>query len=226
MNDATDHPTPNAPRETLAGDRLCVQCMHPLVGRAIERDARTGLLFVRCGECGTASALFEYPSLGPWLRRMKAVAGSTLIAIALVVTLLVGGIAFGFTTGASQAGSEAAGGALVERFRQLGGAADDTTWGGSMWNSADMKWIGTEEGARALADVRWSLSPIMVVLGITTIGALVMAPFAALIVFCGIYPKPMLDRIEPSVDRILERVVDEVPNFVNPDAGDLVQEGH
>jgi hypothetical protein len=187
----TDAPSPDAtrdgaasrpaPLETLSGDRLCMQCLHPLVGSPITRESQTGLLYVRCGECGTASALFEYPSFGPWLRRMKAVAGSTLIAIALVITLVVGGIALGFTTGASQAGSEAAGGALVERFRQLGGTADDTTWGGSMWGSADMKWIGTAEGAQALADVRWSLPSIMVVLGITTIGALVMAPFAAIL---------------------------------------------
>ena len=34
------------PRETLQGDRLCMQCLHPLRGRAIERDAGTGLLYV------------------------------------------------------------------------------------------------------------------------------------------------------------------------------------
>lgn len=174
-------PSKPAPLETLSGDRLCMQCMHPLVGSPITREPQTGLLYVRCGECGTASALFEYPSFGPWLRRMKAVAGSTLVAIALIMTLVVGGIAFGFTTGASQAGGEAAGGVLVERFRQLGGTADDTNWGGSMYGSADMNWIGTEEGAQSLANVRWSLPPILMVLSITAIGALVMAPFAAIL---------------------------------------------
>ena len=34
---------------------------------------------------------------------------------------------------------------------------------------------------------------------------LVMVPLLVLIVFLGIYPKPVLDRIEPSVDRILDR---------------------
>jgi hypothetical protein len=187
----TDAPSPDAqrdgaaskpaPLETLSGDRLCMQCMHPLVGSPITREPQTGLLYVRCGECGTASALFEYPSFSPWLRRMKAVAGSTLVAIALIMTVLVGGIAFGFTTGATQAGSEAAGGELVERYRQFGGTADDTTWGGSMHGSADLNWIGTEEGAQSLAKVRWSLPSILVVLGITAIGALVMAPFAAIL---------------------------------------------
>jgi NADH-quinone oxidoreductase subunit M len=34
----------------------------------------------------------------------------------------------------------------------------------------------------------------------------VLLPFIGLIVFCGLYPKPMLDRIEPSVKVLLERV--------------------
>jgi NADH-quinone oxidoreductase subunit M len=41
---------------------------------------------------------------------------------------------------------------------------------------------------------------------------LVMAPLIGLIVFIGVYPKPILDRIEPSVDRLVEhveRVTDE-----------------
>ena len=33
-----------------------------------------------------------------------------------------------------------------------------------------------------------------------------MAVFIGLIVFIGIYPKPMLDRIEPSVDRLIAHV--------------------
>ncbi len=56
---------------------------------------------------------------------------------------------------------------------------------------------------------------------------LVLLPFAVLIVVCGIYPKPMLDRIEPSMTRILQRVEAEVPNFVNPDSADATEgEGH
>jgi NADH-quinone oxidoreductase subunit M len=35
---------------------------------------------------------------------------------------------------------------------------------------------------------------------------LVMAPLIALIVFCGVYPKPMLDRIEPSVKALVAHV--------------------
>jgi NADH-quinone oxidoreductase subunit M len=35
---------------------------------------------------------------------------------------------------------------------------------------------------------------------------LVLLPFIGLIVFCGVYPKPMLDRIQPSVDALIEHV--------------------
>jgi NADH-quinone oxidoreductase subunit M len=50
----------------------------------------------------------------------------------------------------------------------------------------------------------------------------VLLPFIALIVFCGVYPKPMLDRIEPSVKVLLERV-EEKTDFVVPVAD---QAGH
>ena len=36
----------------------------------------------------------------------------------------------------------------------------------------------------------------------------VLLPFIGLIVFIGVYPKPMLDRIEPSVDRLIAHVED------------------
>ena len=34
----------------------------------------------------------------------------------------------------------------------------------------------------------------------------VLAVFIGLIVFTGVYPKPLLDRVEPSVDRLVEHV--------------------
>ncbi|CAB4532785.1 unannotated protein [freshwater metagenome] len=42
---------------------------------------------------------------------------------------------------------------------------------------------------------------------------LVIAPLLVLIVFLGLYPKPMLDRIEPSVERLLAHVDLEVDGF-------------
>jgi NADH-quinone oxidoreductase subunit M len=38
---------------------------------------------------------------------------------------------------------------------------------------------------------------------------LVLAPLIAIIVFIGVYPKPMLDRIQPSVDRLIAHVQDK-----------------
>jgi NADH-quinone oxidoreductase subunit M len=42
---------------------------------------------------------------------------------------------------------------------------------------------------------------------------LVLAPLLFLIVFLGIYPKVMLDRIEPSVKKLVEHVDREVDGF-------------
>ena len=41
---ATDGPKTPEPNETLSGDRLCMECMHPLVGSPIMREPQTGLL--------------------------------------------------------------------------------------------------------------------------------------------------------------------------------------
>ena len=176
-----EKPARAEPVETLAGDRLCMQCMHPLVGSPISREPQTGLLYVRCGECGTASALFEYPTVGPWLRRMKAVASSTLVALALALVLVIGGIAFGFTTGATESASEAAGSVLLDRYRALGGVVDEQTWNGSMWGSADMNWVASQEGQAEIARARWALPPILMLLGVNLVGALVLTPFAAML---------------------------------------------
>jgi NADH-quinone oxidoreductase subunit M len=45
---------------------------------------------------------------------------------------------------------------------------------------------------------------------------LVLLPFIGLIVFCGVYPKPMLDRIEPSVKALMDRV-ELVTGYVAPE---------
>jgi NADH-quinone oxidoreductase subunit M len=57
----------------------------------------------------------------------------------------------------------------------------------------------------------------------------VLAPLVALIVFLGIYPKPVLDRMEPAVDRLITHV-DENSDFVSPEVptppvGDEEEEG-
>jgi NADH-quinone oxidoreductase subunit M len=45
---------------------------------------------------------------------------------------------------------------------------------------------------------------------------LVMVPLVALIIFLGVYPKPVLDRIEPSVKRVVERLEVQVDRFDEP----------
>jgi len=45
---------------------------------------------------------------------------------------------------------------------------------------------------------------------------LVMAPFIAAIVFMGVYPKPVIERIEPAVDAIIAHVGDNVAGFAEP----------
>src|SRR5687767_13759638 len=53
---------------------------------------------------------------------------------------------------------------------------------------------------------------------------LVMAPLVGLIVFLGVYPQPMLDRIQPSVDRLVSHIEDhsdyEQPDVATTGAGD------
>jgi NADH-quinone oxidoreductase subunit M len=46
----------------------------------------------------------------------------------------------------------------------------------------------------------------------------ILAPLVALIVFLGIYPKPALERIEPSVDAILHRI-EQTTDYRVPDFG-------
>ncbi len=45
---------------------------------------------------------------------------------------------------------------------------------------------------------------------------LIMAPLLGLIVFLGVYPKPMLDRIEPAVEQLVDHI-EEHSDFVEPE---------
>lgn len=45
---------------------------------------------------------------------------------------------------------------------------------------------------------------------------LVMVPFLVAIVFMGVYPKPVIDRVEPAVDAIIAHVEDNVAGFAEP----------
>ena len=166
------------PRETLAGDRLCMRCLHPLAGRAIERDAQSGLLFVRCGECGTAAALFEYPTLAPWLGRLKSVVAGTLVVFALLTGLAMAGVATGFTIGTALECVDSAADALSASSIAAGNTDDGNGNFPGRWSSADTRWLATDAGRTALAETRWS--PIVVLtlgarLGVSAISGLANA---------------------------------------------------
>jgi NADH-quinone oxidoreductase subunit M len=47
---------------------------------------------------------------------------------------------------------------------------------------------------------------------------LIIAPLVALIVFLGVYPKPALDRIEPAVEEVLERI-EQATDYTVPEFG-------
>jgi NADH-quinone oxidoreductase subunit M len=53
---------------------------------------------------------------------------------------------------------------------------------------------------------------------------LVMAPLLGLIVFLGVYPKPMLDRIEPAVSRLVTHIEDN-SDYVEPEVATAGAEG-
>jgi NADH-quinone oxidoreductase subunit M len=59
-----------------------------------------------------------------------------------------------------------------------------------------------DEDNRSFPEIRWQ-------------EGLVMAPLVVLIVFLGVYPKPVLDRMAPSVDRLIAHVEDN-SDFVSP----------
>jgi hypothetical protein len=170
-----------APRETLAGDRLCMRCLHPLAGRAIERDGATGLLFVRCGECGTASALFEYPTLAPWLARLKSVIAGTLMIVAVAVVLAIGGTATGFTAGTLSESFASAASAVVRDW--IVEQPDRENLNNGYWSGCDARWLETEPGLIAMARARWAPQVLLTLASLMGLACVILTPFAA---FAGI----------------------------------------
>ena len=54
-----------------------------------------------------------------------------------------------------------------------------------------------------------------------TIDYIVFGAYAALIVFLGVYPKPMLQRIEPAIDELVAHVDEFVVDWDEPTADHL-----
>ena len=168
------------PRETLQGDRLCAQCLHPLVGRTIEREPETGLLFVRCGECGTASALFEYPTATPWINRMKAVVASTLVFVLLAFSVAIAASTGGFTAGAANEAGDCAGDVLAAAYPSPALTEKGTPSMGR-WSAADLAWLETAEGKAALAASRWNTASFLYMALLGGLGAVIATPFMVFI---------------------------------------------
>ena len=65
---------------------------------------------------------------------------------------------------------------------------------------------GAVEGSKAeISDLRWR-------------EGLIMAPLLAAIFFMGVYPKPVIERVEPAVDAIVATIEAHVPEFDEPTA--------
>ncbi len=175
--------TPPLPRETLTGDRLCMHCLHPLAGRTIERESSTGLLFVRCGECGSASALFDYPTATPWLNRMKSVAASTLAVLTILVVLALGGVCCGFSYGCVDFAVTASSKSLAIAFAKDGGSnmSSDGQYDEGAWAVVDEAWVASDAGVRALEASRHNPGVVIAILTLAPLGSIIAMPFAALL---------------------------------------------
>ena len=55
---------------------------------------------------------------------------------------------------------------------------------------------------------------------------LLLAPFVVGIVFMGVYPKPVIDRMEPAVDALIEHVEFHVDDFSEPVADVIIVVDH
>ncbi|MFM9958758.1 MAG: hypothetical protein ACKVZJ_11840 [Phycisphaerales bacterium] len=75
----------------LTGDRFCAACGFNLVGQSVVREPHYQMLMVRCPECGTPSAMQEYPMLGRWANRWARVLA---LALMVFVTLFTVGMSF------------------------------------------------------------------------------------------------------------------------------------
>lgn len=193
--------TQTQPRETLEGDRLCAQCLHPLAGQTIERDQDTSLLYVRCGECGTASALFDYPTAVPWMNRLKATIVSTLAFIVLASAIAIAGITGGFTSGAATESVDQAAHTVVDAYPRPADTGSKPKVA-STWDPADETWLATAEGSAAMAAARWSGRGILELLLIGSLATTIVFPFLVLfaVSFCRQRPvKRALIALIPSV---------------------------
>jgi len=197
MNDDASHAIAASrvgPRETVSGDRVCMQCLHPLAGSAIVREPETGLLYCRCVECGTAAALLEYPTIAPWVRRMKSVAVAVFMTAAAIAILAGIGLGVLMPTVASNACGEQTGPAVVEIYRSSGGSTKDANqnFDSGRWAVADQEWLASDAGIAALRAARRSPNAVIPFLGLAILGGTLIVPIALLLGLAGMRRHPIV----------------------------------
>ncbi|GEM_PF-3040557 len=132
-------------------DRLCRKCVHQLSGQQVYRDARLDLLYVRCPECGTNTAVTEFPVSGRWMRRL----GAFVIAVMLCAGLLLLAADVGASSGLTYlAPAESTGvyvGALQEAGARVATSSAGSQPGGNWYappalipDSVTLQRIGTD----------------------------------------------------------------------------------
>jgi hypothetical protein len=183
----------DTPRETVAGDRVCMQCLHPLAGSSIVREPETGLLYCRCVECGTAAALLEYPTITPWIRRMKSVAAAFFVTVTILATLGAVGVGGLFPGIAAEAASESAY-ALVEAYRASGGSTLDSSqqYDSGRYGLADQAWLDSDAGRAALRASRTSPGALLPFLGFALLGSTLLIPAMLLLGLAGMRRHPLV----------------------------------
>ncbi len=136
----------------LIGDRLCTRCGFNLHGQLIVREWRYGMLIARCPECAEVAAVQEYPSLGKWANRWAALLAAVWMLILLAGGIGVGAGTFGFTMGATFAGSEgltrAISDAYMNHLRDAGPVDAQTAQAlqyGYYWQGIPAEWWAAQD---------------------------------------------------------------------------------
>lgn len=98
-------PAPAAARvSSLTGDRFCTGCGFNLAGQAVLREPHYGMLMVRCPECAAVASLQEYPLLGRWPTRLRALMAAVWVLFMAVLLLATVGILLAHVDVARQTG--------------------------------------------------------------------------------------------------------------------------
>lgn len=119
-----DSATPRTPATPVAsvrlgsvtGDRRCVECGFNLRGQPVVREAHYHMVAVLCPECGTPTALTEYPIRSEWSRRLGQSIMMAVLLVMLVVFLGLGSTMAGLVHQAVRVAAEPLAEAIATEF--------------------------------------------------------------------------------------------------------------